>query len=188
MAAQAQATQEPNVFDPMGQTVDVNESLQLETGADFRGILQNLGAEPSAADRYDSATDRVNLYMKTFQSPMVLSQRKTGGVEDVMSADQILDLYKLHTHSTYSSNVQDARLQYLQTQANRDKKTSHQTGVSSFITRLLQDMNRIRCSSLSDFFSQLGRVLSSDNRPFAFGMFFVFVGLLSMALSRVEKP
>lgn len=176
---------QPNIFNVMGRTVDVNQALQLETSADFQGILQNLGAEPSAVDQYDSAKERVDLYMSTFKTPGGQGQRKNG-VEGVMSADQILDLYKIHTHSTYASNVQDARLSHLQAQANRDIVSSQRSGLSSFLTGLFQDMNRIRSSSLTDYFSQLFRILGSDNRPFAFGMFFVFVGLLGMALARIN--
>ena len=177
---------QPNIFNVMGRTIDVNQALQLETGADFQGILKNLNAdELSAADRYDSATERVDLYMSTFNTPGGRVQRNSG-VEGVMSADQILDLYKIHTHSKYASNVQDARLKHLQAQVNRDIVSSQRIGLSSFLTGLFQDMNRIRSSSLSDYFSQLFRILGSDNRPFAFGMFFVFVGLLSMALARIN--
>lgn len=176
---------QPNIFDAMGRTVDVNQALQLEIGADSQGMLKNLGTEPSAIDRYDSAADRVNLYMSTFKTTGGQNHRKNG-VGGVMSADKILDLYIIHTHSTYASSVQDARLKHLQAQANRDIVSTQRTGLSAFLTRLFQDMNRIRSSGLSEYFSQLFRILSSDNRPFAFGLFFVFVCLLSIAMSRIN--
>ena len=141
--------------------------------------------EADAAGQYEAATQRVGSYMQHYELPHGLVARHTQGAEGVMTAEELLGLYRMHDHAAYASEAQqDARLQRLQAQADRDEAASSAAGLGAFATRLRQDMSRIRCSSLSEYFVQLGDVLRRDDRPLVLGLFLTFVGLLSMAMSR----
>lgn len=164
----------------------MSQSTRVYGGLDYDGTATLPIASPeSAFENYDSATGRVRTFMRVFNTSHSGAPLQASGASGAMTADEILSIYKLQEHASVDSDK--SRLKHLEAQARRDMQAVHATAISSFLTRLWRDMHNIRASDLGDYFRQLSGILSSDNRPFAIGLILAFIGITSIALSKVDS-
>lgn len=135
---------------------------------------------------YDATERSVNMFMDVHTNPLALTSAPEV-VPNALTGDELMALYKNHTHGGYDDRAQYDHLRHLQSQADRDASVTVDTvGVTSFTTRLHRDLQGIRATNVDGFIRQFAEVMQREHRTFWIGIFLVFVGLVAIAFAKTN--
>lgn len=172
-----------------GEQFDVDRNLSSYTNDSGRSFgastVERLAARNNLASERQSSVDaRVAQHLSQNQV-MLPPERRVSQVPGALTGDQILSLYANDNGPSFKAE-QDARLQQLQAQADRDALAQNQPELLSVFTRLVDDLASIRAANAWDYVQQVFAVLFSGERLLFLGIIMAVFGLVGMAIGHPQ--